>query len=272
MDQSKISTENLESFNDTLLTLLECPICTEFMSPPIFQCKNGHKLCAECKPLLTECPSCKEKNLDSRNFVAEELAEKLMYPCVNVDAGCQIKIQLNSMAKHSAVCPHRLHNCLESSCKWQGRTQEMLEHLKGTHNMAWMTAANPHLYYDNFDLSTDFEEHDAIDAFEELFLFHFKRDATKRRLFVAVQYVGSEEAAMNYRYQVFILSADGAKWVDFVSSTHKDTVSFEEIMNSKKCLCVDFEVIEDLLDTDLNLKFKINLSDLKNSAIINTDM
>ncbi|XP_063233712.1 probable E3 ubiquitin-protein ligase sinah [Bacillus rossius redtenbacheri] len=263
---------DLDSFNDAILAVLECPVCTEYMSPPIFQCKTGHKLCSRCRPQLSVCPTCKETCLDLRNYVAEELAEKLMYPCVNEDAGCRAKLQLRAMARHNAECPCRLYDCLGADCDWRGRAPEMLQHLKGSHGMAWMTAQNPHLYYDRFDLSSDFYERDAIDAFGQLFWYHFRRDAEKRRVFVAVQFVGDEKRASEYRYQVFLFSPDGKQWVDFVNVTHKDTVSFDQIIDSKKCCCVDFELVEDLLDDDLTLKFRINLCESQNSSISNAVM
>ena len=37
---------------------LECPVCMEISRPPIYQCEEGHIICAACKPILTQCPSC----------------------------------------------------------------------------------------------------------------------------------------------------------------------------------------------------------------------
>ena len=39
---------------------LECPVCLAVpRSTPIYQCGNGHLLCKDCKPRLSECPICK---------------------------------------------------------------------------------------------------------------------------------------------------------------------------------------------------------------------
>ncbi|KAJ0239928.1 hypothetical protein HA466_0226410 [Hirschfeldia incana] len=41
------------------LGLLDCPICVEPLSIPIFQCDNGHLACSSCCPKLkNKCPSC----------------------------------------------------------------------------------------------------------------------------------------------------------------------------------------------------------------------
>jgi len=64
--------------------LLECPVCLELAWPPkkIFQCREGHIICEECKanPALKVCPMCRiplANNLTSRNRQLEELARAL---------------------------------------------------------------------------------------------------------------------------------------------------------------------------------------------------
>eukprot|EP00249_Psilotum_nudum_P025685 c30466_g1_i1 orf=1-270(-) len=40
--------------------LLECPVCTNSMYPPIHQCPNGHTLCSDCKARVhNRCPTCR---------------------------------------------------------------------------------------------------------------------------------------------------------------------------------------------------------------------
>ncbi len=75
---------------------LECPVCMEIGSktyifheffpfnifsakPPIYQCEEGHIICANCKPLLTNCPhNCGKKYSEPaiRCRFAEKLADK----------------------------------------------------------------------------------------------------------------------------------------------------------------------------------------------------
>lgn len=45
--------------DDKMLLDIECPVCQEFMIPPIYQCQVGHSVCGICKPQLRECPSCR---------------------------------------------------------------------------------------------------------------------------------------------------------------------------------------------------------------------
>lgn len=53
------SNEKIIIDDDKMLIDIECPVCQEFMIPPIYQCHTGHSVCGICKPQLRECPSCR---------------------------------------------------------------------------------------------------------------------------------------------------------------------------------------------------------------------
>jgi len=54
---------------DYLRQRLECPVCLYTMEPPIYQCPEGHLICATCKPKLKKCPECRiGYNTDSIPF------------------------------------------------------------------------------------------------------------------------------------------------------------------------------------------------------------
>ena len=57
---------------------LECPVCMDISRPPIYQCEEGHIICATCKPLLTQCPHCAKvySNPVIRCRFAEKLADR----------------------------------------------------------------------------------------------------------------------------------------------------------------------------------------------------
>ena len=43
----------------SLLTLLECPVCLDHITPPVKQCVKGHLVCSDCFPRLPHCPTCR---------------------------------------------------------------------------------------------------------------------------------------------------------------------------------------------------------------------
>lgn len=42
-----------------LASLFECPVCFDYVLPPIIQCQSGHLVCSNCRPKLTCCPTCR---------------------------------------------------------------------------------------------------------------------------------------------------------------------------------------------------------------------
>jgi len=58
---------------------LECPICMEVCTPPIFCCDEQHIICSSCRPQVSVCPECREPYPDKprRHRFAERAAEEL---------------------------------------------------------------------------------------------------------------------------------------------------------------------------------------------------
>ena len=42
-----------------LASFFECPVCFDYVLPPILQCQSGHLVCSNCRPKLTCCPTCR---------------------------------------------------------------------------------------------------------------------------------------------------------------------------------------------------------------------
>jgi len=53
----------------------ECPVCLERMPPPvkIFTCPNGHFVCGNCEPNVTNCPTCRIKPVTGRATGMEQM-------------------------------------------------------------------------------------------------------------------------------------------------------------------------------------------------------
>lgn len=58
---------------------LECPVCMEVASAPLFCCEDQHLICAECRPKVTTCPECRNPYpaRPRRHRYLEEAAEEL---------------------------------------------------------------------------------------------------------------------------------------------------------------------------------------------------
>ena len=56
----KALTEALEKQISSMIMELECPVCLNECSPPIFTCLAQHPVCAECREGLELCAVCRE--------------------------------------------------------------------------------------------------------------------------------------------------------------------------------------------------------------------
>ncbi|XP_030767621.1 uncharacterized protein LOC115891313 [Sitophilus oryzae] len=100
------SNTNLAIFNE-----LECPICYEYMLPPIFQCLSGHSICNICKPKIVFCSICKGNIKYTRNFTLENLVTQLSYPCKYSKVGCPIALKAGSIEQHQDLCEFGSYEC-----------------------------------------------------------------------------------------------------------------------------------------------------------------
>lgn len=72
---------NVPGLNSNILSMIECPVCLEYMGPPIQQCRRGHLVCSSCRAQLVNCPTCRSRFTDLRNLVLERIVEMIKYPC-----------------------------------------------------------------------------------------------------------------------------------------------------------------------------------------------
>lgn len=54
-----MSLQRLSNCLQSVLQLLECPVCLETIPPPAFQCCHGHVLCGRCRSRADKCPVCR---------------------------------------------------------------------------------------------------------------------------------------------------------------------------------------------------------------------
>ncbi|PRQ22774.1 putative aminoacyltransferase, E1 ubiquitin-activating enzyme [Rosa chinensis] len=86
--------------------LLDCPICCEPLTIPVFQCdQNGHtggSLC--CTKISNKCPSCSCPIGSNRCRAIEKVVESSTCPCRNIKYGCNIPVTYNKKNEHEKTC------------------------------------------------------------------------------------------------------------------------------------------------------------------------
>ncbi|ONK71293.1 uncharacterized protein A4U43_C04F6980 [Asparagus officinalis] len=142
--KAQLSKAPSNSKNPTILPnsdidgLLECPVCSNSMFPPIQQCPSGHTLCSACKNRVNnKCPICRKEIGNIRCLALEKLAVSLHLPCSYQCLGCEEMFPYYSKLQHEEQCIYRPYECPHpgSDCPFTGDIQSLLSHLRENHKV-----------------------------------------------------------------------------------------------------------------------------------------
>jgi len=116
---------------DALIRLFDCPVCHDWVTGPIVQCRKGHIVCGPCKSKgLKACPVCKQRFSDVTNWMMEQVSSLISFPCRFQSHGCPEYHELAHRVGHEALCSYRPVSCHYSV---RGCTQVLLFHLMEKH-------------------------------------------------------------------------------------------------------------------------------------------
>ncbi|KAK1661069.1 hypothetical protein QYE76_049228 [Lolium multiflorum] len=118
------------------MTLLQCPLCSSPLRPPVFQCKAGHLACGGC--CTESCRRCDPHGgggFDVRNTAMDAVVSAARVECPH--GGCETYIAYHDLDDHRAACPHAPCFCTESGCGFAGLAPALAAHLSAEH--AWPT-------------------------------------------------------------------------------------------------------------------------------------
>ena len=108
------------STSTDLASHFECPVCFDYVLPPILQCSSGHLVCSDCRAKLTCCPSCRGPLGSIRNLAMERVAEDVFFPCKFRSCGCPQDFRFKKKKEHEDICEFRPYMCPcpGAQCKW----------------------------------------------------------------------------------------------------------------------------------------------------------
>ncbi|XP_046436468.1 zinc finger TRAF-type-containing protein 1 homolog isoform X1 [Neodiprion pinetum] len=120
--------------------ILCCAVCLDLPRAAVYQCTNGHLMCAGCfthvladarlRDELATCPNCRieiSKTSASRNLAVEKAVSELPAECQY----CAKEFPRNSLERHEeTMCEERISSCKYSriGCPWRGPSHEGAEH------------------------------------------------------------------------------------------------------------------------------------------------
>ncbi|KAF7842333.1 E3 ubiquitin-protein ligase SINA-like 10 [Senna tora] len=131
------ATENRDRSISVMLTdpdVLDCCICYEPLSIPIFQCENGHIACSFCCiKLMNKCPMCFMPIGYNRCRAIEKVLESVKVSCLNAKYGCKETVCYSKKNDHEKECIHAPCTCPHSGCDFVASSKELTRHFKRKH-------------------------------------------------------------------------------------------------------------------------------------------
>lgn len=211
------STENIVSnfklfkksnceLDERLLQYFECPVCKNFMKPPIFQCQSGHSICNLCRPRLEKCPTCRTMFGSTRNFSLEGLTSGIQYPCGYHDLGCMEKLLAAEIIKHESVCHFKPYSCPFPNCSLTGKHNTMVQHLKDFHmeNTILNDSYQESFRLDNSLFNYTFDRYCFL-IYDQIFRLTRKR--INEYWLWAIDIIGSKSDSQLFAYEISIIDA-----------------------------------------------------------------
>lgn len=193
----------MEDLNLSLLSLLECPVCKEYMVPPISLCENGHNVCITCRVFIKDCPTCLKPFRNMFNTSLGNLAKKLLFPCKKSAYGCTERVRIQHALSHKYICPFRRHTSCPfgvtpgQTCNWKGHSSLLKIHLRVDHNTIITKVRN------NFKPIVPCRNqsffYKVVSIMNKLFLYVW--EVRRQRLHLSVFYIGPENIAYKFKYR-----------------------------------------------------------------------
>ncbi|KAE9603268.1 putative aminoacyltransferase, E1 ubiquitin-activating enzyme [Lupinus albus] len=114
--------------------VLDCCICYEPFSAPIFQCENGHIACSNCCSRLgNKCPMCSMPIGYNRCRAIEKVLESIKMSCLNTKYGCKEKFNYSKKNDHEKECIYIPCLCPHPGCDFVAASKELSLHFSHRH-------------------------------------------------------------------------------------------------------------------------------------------
>ncbi|XP_057971865.1 E3 ubiquitin-protein ligase SINA-like 10 [Malania oleifera] len=115
--------------------VLDCPICFDPLSAPVFQCENGHIACSPCcSKLSNRCPSCCWPIGYNRCRAIEKVLESVHVPCQHMKYGCKERLSYSRKHDHQKACNYAPCSCPLTGCRFISSSEQLSQHFRGAHS------------------------------------------------------------------------------------------------------------------------------------------
>jgi len=237
--------------DEVLLSDLECPVCMQYMVPPIKLCTNGHNICSKCRERVQCCPTCRAEFSGIRNVALENIASRLTYPCVNRKNGCLSSFSFQNIAEHQDVCEYRKIKCpfhVYWRCPWIDHKSNLKKHGQAAHTESFFECSKIRFI--------KLEAFVILSCYGELFTYNqLFRDG---EFYGAVQLIGTSSEASKYKCEFTLRAANGIEQISKTFLVRSFTEDWKTSFSSGKCLrLAEVTVRKFCVKNNLNLTLKV---------------
>ncbi|XP_032595842.1 uncharacterized protein LOC6568015 isoform X2 [Drosophila grimshawi] len=109
-----ITLKRLVIIVDSILKVIECPVCNVTITPPVLQCQNGHLLCLDCRIRTESCPICRGFFTPIRSSVAEDIYSIIVLAFKHCRS--TVKLRQKLFGDMALVKVQTYDSCLMASC------------------------------------------------------------------------------------------------------------------------------------------------------------
>ncbi|KAM2062017.1 hypothetical protein ACFX1T_047012 [Malus domestica] len=114
--------------------VLDCFICCEPLTVPVYQCENGHIACSSCcTKSKNKCPTCSWPIGYNRCRAIENVLEAIRVSCQNIKHGCKESMTYNKKNEHEKACIFSPCSCPQSGCNFVSPSKQLYQHFSSNH-------------------------------------------------------------------------------------------------------------------------------------------
>ncbi|XP_023214808.1 E3 ubiquitin-protein ligase SIAH1B-like [Centruroides sculpturatus] len=207
-----------------LISLLNCPICYTRVRPPVYQCTNGHIVCADCRPRITNCHTCREPLGHIRSLIAEQIAGTIQAPCEFQPFGCPELLQEDNRRTHEESCNFRPLLCpfRSANCLWEGAHSFLRQHINASHPQV-PTIQKDIIFFGGIDFQITRGTWAAIlECYSQSFLLLISSQLPDHPIFtIHLYFLDKPSSLIQFRYNIKFKKGDHIlRWGSIVSEIY----------------------------------------------------
>lgn len=238
-------------YDRKLLEDFECPLCLEYMHPPIRQCREGHSMCDSCFFKVTSCPVCRAPKSYTRSLSLEILQTRMAFPCRNRSNGCLRTYMGPYIMEHENSCPFSSVSCMlepVTNCDWSGPVSAFLDHAKSSHpdnvflNIENRIVCNDFLNESNNRTSNWF--HNIFVSDGQVFKCVFDANYETGMMRWCIFYISLEGPSRDYIYEIIIENRNDTSEKVFLKSTCKYYKQEQAVFSKNLCMFTSYNVLK----------------------------